>query len=187
MNSRILPTLALMVSVGIFFVYVNSTWTGPIAATKAAMQSDEQALAAAKDYAAQEQELTDARDQIPAADLARLLVFLPDSVDNVRLILDLNALAAKSGVAISNIDVSKKPASSEATNTGISGIPVTNTNVVDSVDMSLSAVGTYSALKTFLSGIEKSERLLDVKDISIKGSDTGVYTYQVKLGIYWLR
>ncbi len=33
MNSRVLPFLALMISVGIFFAYINPTWTGSIAAT----------------------------------------------------------------------------------------------------------------------------------------------------------
>jgi len=55
------------------------------------------------------------------------------------------------------------------------------------VDLSLSAIGTYTALQNFLRGVEKSVRLLDIKDIVVKGSDTGVYTYQMKLRLYWLR
>ena len=57
---------------------------------------------------------------------------------------------------------------------------------VGSVDLSLSAVGTYTSFKTFLGSMEKSERLIDVKDIVIRGSDTGVYTYQMRARIYWL-
>jgi len=61
------------------------------------------------------------------------------------------------------------------------------TNPVGSADMQVSAVGTYAALKTFLGSVEKSQRLLDVQDLSIKGSDTGVYGYDMKLRFYWLR
>ncbi|OIO50893.1 hypothetical protein CO131_02210 [Candidatus Kaiserbacteria bacterium CG_4_9_14_3_um_filter_50_16] len=179
MSSRILPALALLVSIGIFFTYVDPIWSGPIAASKAAIASDDQALAAASRYATQQNELATARSAIDPADLTRLSSFLPDSVDNVRLVLDLNALAARSGLSLSNINVTANTASAESANVSASS--------VGSADLSLSAIGTYAALKTFLGGVEKSERLLDVKDISVKGSDTGVYTYQVQLRLYWLR
>lgn len=188
MNSRILPTFALMFSVGIFFAYVNPTWSGSIVAAKAIIASDDQALAAARIYANQQNELAAARNAIDPADLTRLAIFLPNSVDNVGLILDMNALAARSGLSLSNIDVAKNSASTGSTNVNAAGaLSVAATSPVGSVDISLSAVGTYTALKTFLSGVEKSERLLDVQDLAIRGSDTGVYTYQIKLRLYWLR
>lgn len=188
MNSRILPSVALMVAIGIFFAYVNPAWSGRIAVTKASIASDDRALAAAARYTTQQNELAAARNAIDPADLARLDTFLPGSVDNVGLILDLNALAARSGLSLSNIDVTTNTASTASPNSNIaSALPAAVTSPVGSVELSLSAVGTYTALKTFLSGVEKSERLLDVKDLLVKGSDTGVYTYQIKLRIYWLR
>ena len=105
MNSRILPTLALLVSVGIFFAYVQPTWSGPLAVTKASIASDDRALAAANTYTMQQNQLAVARNAIDPRDLTRLARFLPGSVDNVGLILDLNALAARSGLTLSNIDV----------------------------------------------------------------------------------
>ncbi|MBI2025438.1 hypothetical protein HYT04_01465 [Candidatus Kaiserbacteria bacterium] len=66
-------------------------------------------------------------------------------------------------------------------------LPVSRANPIGSVDLSLSAIGTYSSLQAFLVGIENSARLIDVRDIVVKGSDTGVYTYQMTLRLYWLR
>ena len=83
MNSRILPMLALLLSVGIFFVYVNPTWSGSIARTEAAIAADNEALDAAKEYSAQQNELASARDAIDPANLDALKELLPDSVDNV--------------------------------------------------------------------------------------------------------
>lgn len=186
MNRRILPLFALLFAVGIFFAYVHPTWSVSIAATKAAIASDNEALDAASAYTARENALLTARNAIDPANLAKLEVFLPDSVDNVGLILDLNALAARSGLSISNIDVSN-PAPVSNTATAATASQGASTNVTGSIDLSLSAVGTYSALQTFLAGVEKSERLLDVRDIIVKGSDTGVYIYQMKLRLYWLR
>ncbi|MDE1945553.1 MAG: hypothetical protein KGI03_04800, partial [Patescibacteria group bacterium] len=105
MTSRLLPFLALVAAVGIFFAYVNPLWNGKIASAKAAIASDNQALASAAAYVKRENELAGQMNAIDPAVLARLSTFLPDSVDNVGLILDLNGLAARSGLALSAIDV----------------------------------------------------------------------------------
>jgi len=182
MNSNVLPILAFLVAIGIFFGYVSPTWSGSISATKSAIANDDLALVAAREYTAQQNELASARNAIDQENLKRLTSFLPDSVDNVELILNLNALAARSGLSLSNVDVIASTANTQ--NTPSAEI---NANPVSSVDISLSAVGTYAALQTFLVGIEKSGRLLDVRNISVKGSDTGVYIYQMTLRIYWLQ
>lgn len=188
MSNRILPVFALIIAIGIFFVYVSPTWTGSITATKKAIASDDQALAAAQTYADQQSQLAAERDKIDPPDLARLATFLPGSVDNVGLILDLNALAARSGLSLSNIDVAVPTASGGSTNSSAAGAQsAIGTSPIGSVDLSLSAIGTYTALKAFLSGVEKSQRLLDVQDLGISGSETGVYTYRILLRIYWLR
>ncbi|MCX6786317.1 MAG: type 4a pilus biogenesis protein PilO [Candidatus Kaiserbacteria bacterium] len=187
MNNRILPVFALMIAVGIFFMYINPKWSDSIAATKAAIASDDQALAAAKEYDAQQNKLASERSKINQADLARLTTFLPDSVDNVGLILDLNALAARNGLSLSNIDITtdaKSSKSSGATTPGTSS--TASAGPLTSAELSLSAVGTYTSLQNFLHGVEKSQRLLDVRDIVVKGSETGVYSYEMKIRLYWL-
>jgi hypothetical protein len=179
MNSRILPTLALFISVGMFFAYVNPTWRGPIAETKAAIALTDQALEAAEEYKMQQNALAAKRDSIDPESLRRLELFLPDSVDNVGLILDLNALAARSGLSLTNIDVVSNELTAPEGEQAASPI--------GSVNLTLSAAGTFSALETFLERIEASARLLDVQEIIVKGSSTGVYSYQMVIRLYWLR
>ncbi len=186
MNNRILPTLALVVAVGIFFAYVNPTWSGSIAAAKVQIDDDNKALEAARDYEKRQHELASARNAIDPADLTRLVVFLPDSVDNVGLILDLNALTARSGLSLASIDVSADTVSGAGAPAS-EGLPSSEMDLAGSIDLSLSAIGTYAALQTFLAGVERSARLLDVREIVVNGSDTGVYTYQMTLRLYWLR
>ena len=183
MNTRLIPTVAFVIAIGIFFGYVAPTWSGSITRERATIAADNQALAAATTYATQQNELAAARNAINPTDIARLTALLPDAVDNVGLILDLNALAARSGIALSNVDV----LTSAATTGRSANEAVRAANPVGSVDLALSAVGTYRALQAFLAGIERSQRLLDVKYIVVKGSDTGVYTYQMKITLYWLR
>ena len=185
MNTRILPALAFVAALGIFFAYVRPAWSGSIAVTKAAIAADDDALLSSGQYSRQQNQLASARDTIDPANLAALSTFLPDSVDNVGLILDLNALAARSGFSVSSIDViTGDVGTAKARTTGALPAAV---NPVGSVDLSLSGVGTFSALRSFLIGIEKSSRILDVRDLVIKGSDTGVYEYKMIISLYWLR
>lgn len=185
MNNRILPFIALFAAIGIFFFYIRPTWSGSIAAVKSAIALDIQALVAADQYATQQNTLASARNAIDPEHLTRLSTFLPDSVDNVGLILDLNALAARSGLSLSNIDVTTEVGPSAAS--AGQGLPAAGANPVGSIDLSLSAIGTYAALQSFLVGVERSARILDVRDVVVRGSDTGVYNYQMSLRLYWLR
>ena len=182
MNSRIIPIFLVFISIGIFFWYVSPEWNGAIAQKKAAIAAADEELTATQQYVEQEQKLADARDAISKSDLATLETFLPDSVSNVTLILDLNALAARTGLSIGSADVSGVSSSNNLSGQSIKS----STTPVGSVDLSLSAAGTYTALEAFLRGVEQSNRLLDVKELTITGSDSGVYQYQMKISIYWL-
>lgn len=187
MTSRALPLLALFIAVGIFFAYVRPTWTGPIAEAKAAIESDNAALDAAAQYTMEQNALASERAAIDPQNLARLSILLPDAVDNVGIILDLNALAARSQLTLTTINVATGGTSAPAASTGALPTSGAGATPLGSVDLSLSVAGTYSAFQTFLTSIEKSARLLDVVDTVIKGSETGVYTYQMTLRLYWLR
>lgn len=186
MNSRLLPSLALVIAVGIFFAYVNPTWTGSIATAKAAIAADDASLVAARHYVTQQNELAAERDAIDPKDLSSLTTFLPDSVNNVGLILDLNTLAARTGFSITSIDVTGSTKNGSSAPSAAPGSSAAG-DLVGTVDLSLSAQGTFSSLQTFLMGIEKSGRLLDVQDIVVRDSETGIYSYQMRIRLYWLR
>lgn len=183
MNNRILALAALVLAVALFGAYTNRAWSGEVAETRAAIVSTDAAIAAAKKYRTREAELSKEKDSIDPTNLARLNTFLPDAVDNVGLILSLNAQAAKVGLAITSVDVSANSqlSTKDKTPFGLSASPVS------SIDMSLSAVGKYSAFLSFLSSIERSTRLLDVHNISIAGAESGLYTYNMTVRLYWLR
>ncbi len=181
MRSNILPSLAVLVSILIFFGYTKPIYTGSLKGHQIAIESATKALAAAANYVERANALTAEEAAMDQVALARLEVMLPDSVSNIRTILDLDALAARSGVALSSVDISETSAEKISDTENISASPIA------SVELSVSGKGTYAAFQRFLAGIETSERLLDVTDVAITGSDTGVYTYQLTVRLYWLR
>lgn len=178
-----MPIFAFVIALGILFGYVYPTWTTSIADIKTSIEASNLTLEAAQVYTDKQNALAAAREAIEVGNLERLETFLPDSVDNIGLILDLYALARRTGIVLSNIDVALEQEPSAATENAPAGTP----DPVGFVDLSLSAVGTYTSLKAFLMGVEKSTRILDVQEISVKGSETGVYTYQMRIRIFWLR
>lgn len=180
--NRILPIVLILIAVGLFFGYVNPTYTGPVAQLKSEIKSYDSALAAAKQFKAKEEQLKAMKSAIPLEDEARVEAFLPDSVDNVQLILDLNALAERSGLTLSNFDVASSRAEQEGDR-----ILLESESPVQSLDLSLSATGDYESFKSFLLGAELSLRPLDLTELSLSDSATGIYSYDMTFRIYWLR
>ena len=188
MTSRILPIFAFFIAIAIFFFYVRPAWTGSIATTKAAIANDNQALATASEYTAKQNELASAENAINPADLSSLSTFLPNSVDNVGIILDLNALAARSGLLLTKADVAAGVNGADSQNSSASAagaVPDGSQSNIGSISLSISASGTYAAFRSFLAGIEDSQRLLDMKSLSISGSNSGIYTYTMTIQLYW--
>jgi hypothetical protein len=196
----LLPVLSLLVAGCVFFLYIEPTYTGAIADSKAQIASYDAALVAAQQFNLKESQLVAEENQIPAASIQRLESYLPDGVDNVQLILDLNSLASRSGISLSNFAVTDNDptagsASTDASAQGTTSttgngdaIPASDgTSPVDSLDLSVQATGTYSAFRTFLAASEQSLRPLDVTALSVTDSATGVYSYSITFRIYWLQ
>lgn len=191
MISRLSPAVATLLAIGLFFGYVNPTRTGKIAETRAQIESYESALVAAERFKQKESELIIARANVPSDGLARLTSFLPDGVDNVQIILDLNALAARSGMTLSDFNTSNDESVGGTESTTVvpaaDGLAFEEQEPVESLDLTISATGTYTSFRAFLEGIEQSLRLLDVVSVKVTDSDTGVYSYDMTIRLYWLR
>jgi Tfp pilus assembly protein PilO len=186
MIARLIPFIAIFAAIGFFFGYINPTFSGSIVKTKAEIKGYDAALSAARRFKAKEAELVSERNNIDPAGLERINRFLPDGVDNVQLILDLNALAVRSGMKLSDFDIEPFEPNTENTSSGALSLSVAE-EPVESLTLSVSALGTYQAFRSFLSGTEQSLRPLDLTELSVQDSTTGVYAYSLTYRIYWLR
>ncbi len=182
MISRIIPIVLILIAIGLFFGYVNPTYTQSILPLRAEIAGYDSALAAAKEFTAKESELEAQKAALNPEEENRIETFLPDDVDNVQLILDLNALASRSGISLSNFDTKEVTPSQ-----GGDHLPLSSDSPVDSLDITVSGIGTYQSFKTFLMAAEQSLRPLDLIDLTVEVSPTGVYTYDMTFRIYWLR
>jgi hypothetical protein len=186
---RLLPILLILIAIGLFFGYTQPTYTGSIAQLSAQVKSYDSALAAANAFKAKEAELETEQQAVSPTDRARLESFLPDGVDNVQLILDLNALATRSGIKLSDFttDMPDTTQTAPAPTTSGNGIALTTGGPTDSLNVSVTGIGSYKSFRTFLAGIESSLRPLDLESLSVSDSDSGVYSYNMRFRIYWLK
>ena len=179
--SRLIPIAAVLIALGLFFGYINPTMTGPIAETKRQISDYENALSAAERFRQKEEELAADRAAIPPESLVLLESFLPDGVDNVQLILDLDALAASTGLVLSEFTTTEL----ETEDTG--GIMLDDGSPVDSIELSTSGTGSYASFRAFMDAAEQSLRPLDLIELQIDTSENGVHRYQITYRLYWLR
>jgi len=121
-------------------------------------------------------------------DIERLHKLLPDHIDNVRLVLDLDNLAAKHGIALQNVVVSRAAGGETAKGSTVIG---PSSEQYDSVTLGFGTVATYDAFQTFLLDLETSLRIVDVLDLSIANDAASLgseptYRYEISLRTYWL-
>lgn len=186
MIGRLLPIVLILMAIGAFVGYVQPTYSKVILPLKADIKNYDNALKAADDFNAKEAELATKHNAISADSIARLMAYLPDGVDNIQLILDLNALAGATGVRLSDFNVRSNQNTSSDQSSGPVALEA-GTSPIENLQITVKATGTYSAFRLFLDGIEHSLRPLDLVQISVTPSPTGVYAYELTFRIYWLR
>lgn len=118
-------------------------------------------------------------------ELNRLSKLLPDHVDNVRLILDIDRMASAYGMRIKNVVIGNKEENGK-----LAIGP--DTIAYQSVLLSFSIASSYDTLKDFIRDLEKSLRIVDITDISLASSksileENDLYEYNISLKTYWLK
>lgn len=172
-----------MGALALFFGHVQPEFNGTIAGLRAKIAGYDKALDAAKQFKEKQDTLKNEQSAISQEDQMRIAKFLPDGVDNVQLIVDLNALASRSGVRLSNFNVERK----EEEGLDAGRLALEEVTPTQSLDITVRGVATYSSFRTFLDGVERSLRPMDLMSLSLADSETGVYSYDMTFRIYWLR
>jgi Tfp pilus assembly protein PilO len=182
----IFALLALFIAGAIFFWYTKPTYDGVQAIKDESAQYDA-ALAKAAELQQLKQQLLSRYNSFSPTDLDRVQKLLPDHVDNVALILDLDNLAARYQMPMENVDVST-PASSGG-DTGIATIGSSGQKY-DSVTIHFSTRGSYTNFLSLMKDLEQSLRIVDLVSLNLTPSQqsaNGEYSYDLTLRTYWLK
>jgi len=105
MTKLIISILAFVVAAALFIGYTRPTYD-EIGNLKADVDEFNQALEKSKELQELKQGLLSRYNTFSQTDLSKLEKLLPNHVDNVRLILDLDNLASRYGMAVQNVLIS---------------------------------------------------------------------------------
>lgn len=188
--NKFIPIILILAAIGIVLGYASPTYNESIQTLRREITELDRALATAEQFKRQQEVLLTERAAIPTEDLENLNTLLPDNVDNVELILDVDGIATENGVRIADIGVETNQESSNGQGVGEATVgPVQSfagATSYDSLILTFSATGTYDQFKRFLTSLEQSLRTIDVIEISFSSEGTNVYDFDVRARVYWL-
>jgi Tfp pilus assembly protein PilO len=189
MVRNVIAILLLAGAFGIFFFYTEPAYSSVQGLAAQGAQYD-QALAKATQLQALKQSLLARYNSFDPNALNRLSTMLPDQVDNIRLILDLDNLAGRYGMALQNVNIST-PGSTQSDN--VVGSIAGGTQPYDALTIQFTTDGTYEQFAQFLTALQSSLRLVDLLNLTIGSSAAGgsnqrdpVFTYTMTVQTYWL-
>ncbi|HRH24961.1 MAG TPA: type 4a pilus biogenesis protein PilO [Candidatus Paceibacterota bacterium] len=170
-------------------VMVFSALIGPkykqVQALKTEISTFDTRLSTAEALKVSREDLIAKYNSISKTDLDNIKVLLPDSVDNIRLIIQLDALATKNGLS-SLRDVQYDTQKTEQA-------PVQQNAVqkpYGEFTMSFSTSGPYKNFLSFISDLEQNLRLVDVSEVKFSQGNPNLVdslSYNIKLKTYWLK
>lgn len=199
------PIILIAIASGTFFFY-----TYPAYKSVSNMDIDQGALNQAIDnairYRTVQDNLASNYRNIKQDDINKMRLMLPDTIDNVRLVIDLEKIANDSGLAFKSVQYdasvtkdarSSKPVSPHGATVPVASVDGTNDGTpYGSANITFTVTGPYEQFIVFLKKLEQSLRLIDVTSVgfsvadvsdSKKKTDVPAYDYAITIKTYWLK
>ncbi len=180
---RIMPIIFILGAIALFFFYTNPQYQ-----TLKSHVDDRDKIVEANNKAATlravRQKLTDDRKKISQDDADKIKKMLPDGVENVGLIIDIDNIAGIYGMRIRNTRVNDGSTSASKSAAVVAG---PDSKKYGTISLSFSVTSTYENFIAFLKDLESSERLVDVTALTFTSNKDGRYEFNVTLQTYWLK
>ncbi|MDB5204688.1 MAG: hypothetical protein JWP09_716 [Candidatus Taylorbacteria bacterium] len=177
----LIPIFLILASVGIFVFYVSPVYQ-TIQGLQVDIASYEKAFSKSNEVLKKRQELQDKYKHFSETDLDSVKKLLPDHIDNVQLILDINGIARlpEHNMLISKIQINEDK-SDGTTQIG------PNNKLYSSILVSFKTKATYPKFVSFIKDLEQSLRLVDITSLSFKTDPKNLTEYSVTIRTYWLK
>ena len=184
------------ISVTVFLFFTKSLYTS-VQDLRTQQSIYNEALNNSKDLENERDKLTAKYNTISLDDLARIKKLLPDSVDNIRLILEIERLALPYGMVLKDVQYNvtqSVAATNGAVASGASGREQAKGGY-GSWDLEFSVTGTYNNFINFTKTLENNLRIVDISSIQfasasgigLNKSGPEIYRFAYKIKTYWLK
>jgi len=180
MARPILSISLIVIAVIVFFSFIDPVYK-EIKDLRVESRQFDDALLNSKELQSTRDSLLSRYNTFSSEDLNRAEKFLPDNVDNVRLILDLDSIASTYGILIKNVSIDQKEKEV--------GETIEINKKIDEIELSFSITAPYDDFKDFMRDLEQSLRVVDIKELSFQSRENNrnLLDYDVTIKTYWLK
>jgi hypothetical protein len=198
MSRLIIPVILIGIALAGFFMFTKP-FLGEITLIKEEISTYDAALDNAKALENKRDELVNKSNAILPEDLEKVKVLMPENVDNIRLILEIEKIAQPFGMTLKDVkyDTFKKddPAT-KGTVQSAGATPLASNAGYGTWHLEFSTSANYNTFLNFLKDLEKNLRIVDVASIGFSSNSTSSagaspslsdsYNYNFKINTYWL-
>ncbi len=183
--------IVIAVSIGAFAMLVVPRYKA-VQEMRTEVASFDGRLATAERLKQSREELIARYNSIAKTDLDNLKVLLPDTVDNIRLIIQLDSLATKNGMSSLRGVEYDTVKTDQPVKTGTE-ITTASQKPYGEFTMSFTTTGQYKNFLSFISDLEQNLRLVDITTVQFNIVEGTANTpgdslsYKVSLKTYWLK
>lgn len=209
----LLPIIFIITAIAIFVGFTNPVYLD-VQSLSAEAESYNEALANSKKLQSKRDELTRTYNNFSQTDVQALQTMVPDSVDNIGLIQEIQRLGLQLGITVKNVNfdpnqIELEDGEFEEGVVGQDSIrPATQTvnartrqaasadagnGLYDTFLLEFTISGSYSNFVAFLQELEKNLRIVDISNINFtassldrEGSFSDVYDYTFTTKTYRL-
>lgn len=206
-----LPILFIITAIAIFVGFTNPVYLD-VQGLSAQAESYNEALANSKKLQAKRDELTQTYNNFSQTDVQALETMIPDSVDNIGLIQEIQRLGLQLGITVKNVnfdpnqiepedgefeegvaDPDSASASTQSTTRNRQTVTTASNGLYDTFLLEFTISGSYANFVAFLQELEKNLRIVDISDINFtassldqQGNFSDVYDYTFTTRTYRL-
>jgi hypothetical protein len=171
----------ILLSVGLFYTFSNGQYKD-VQEIQVVANEYRSVLRSASDVVQLRDNLMLSYNTFPIEEIDRLNKILPDHIDTVELALDLDTMASAHGISIKSVQTTINEGGSD----GLIVLPE-NAGIYDKATISITFVSNHENFMNLLADIERSLRIMDVKQVSFVANESGLYEYNVSADMYWLK
>ncbi len=193
----LIPILLILVSGAGFFMLVMPKYE-EISNLRNEVAAYDKALENARTLENERDKLVTKYSSINTSDLTRLQKLLPDNIDNIRVILEIEKLARAYGMDLKNIRYDDKVEETEGEDKVVSAgsFAEDQNQEYGTWNMEFSTEGSYNNFLALTKDIERNLRLVDIVSVDFSSASSSsntarnssdAYNYTFKIKTYWLK
>jgi hypothetical protein len=194
-----MPIVLIGIAIALFFGFANPLYKD-ISVLRTEVASYNDALNNSKMLENERDKLTAKYNAIDPLNLMKIEKLMPENVDNIRLILEIEQIAAPYGMSLKDVRYNSTDTETTAAVGTIQGGSALNEAPKDYgvFDLEFSTTGSYNNFINFTKDLESNLRIVDISSIVFSSDTTSlsskespisseIYKYNFKIKTYWLK